>query len=95
MSVLGRGDLVAVPPVWLTHGPGPHWRVPFSADAHLTDQDRLRGALAAAMGRLGAPEADDALTGLSAAQRARRNAVLSARLREVNHRSVTREVRPW
>lgn len=95
VSVLARGDFLAIPPVWLTRGPGPHWRVPYLADSYLTPPDLLRGALRAAVERTGAPGAGGAGTDLASVQRARRDAALRTRLREINHRSTTREVRPW
>ncbi|WP_236719158.1 hypothetical protein [Wenjunlia vitaminophila] len=95
VTVLGPGDFVAVPPLRLTRGPGPHWLAPFFADAYLTDPDRLRDALQAATAPAREAEAASVLPGLTPEERARRDQVLSARLREVNHRSTTGEVRPW
>lgn len=95
VSVLGRGDFVAVPPIRLTRGPGPHWRVPFFTDAYLTDPDRLRTALQAALGNRREAGADDPPPGLTAAQRVRRDQVIHARLREVNRRSIAGEGRFW
>ncbi|KRV49451.1 hypothetical protein AQ490_20975 [Wenjunlia vitaminophila] len=86
---------MAVPPVWITRGPGPHWRVPFSAEEFLTAPGPLRAALRVAVERPRGPGADAPRPGLTAAQRAWRDAVLSTRLREVNHRSRRREARPW
>lgn len=94
VSVLGRDDFVAVPPIWKLQGPGPHWRVPFLADSYLTPPDPLCGALLAATEHL-QEEDDDALVGLTAERRAWKDRVLRIRLREVNRRSIGRESRPW
>ncbi|WP_244885058.1 hypothetical protein [Wenjunlia vitaminophila] len=96
VSVLARDDFVAVPPIWMLQGTGPHWRVPFLADSYLTPPDHLCAALLAATAHL--QEEDDApLVGLAAERQAWREQGqrIRSRLREVNRRSITRESRPW